>query len=144
MLISTYKFNTGSLQHSLPDALPVKCLIKPPLQRSFYATGNQSFGERPFKQFKPMRFSTPKSAKTQAKRKKWPPSRIISNTAQEQSLRSSETDNWILNHSSEKNTTDELEDLTKNASWKLTSILSFNGCTAKCAKTVHQLNEHEN
>jgi len=49
----------------------------------------------------------------------------------------------FVNLDSSDNTNDELEDSTINASWKLSCILSFNGCTAECAKRCHQLNEYE-
>ena len=33
--------------------------------------------------------------------------------------------------------------MTRNASWKLTAIVDFNGCIVNCAKTLHQLNDYE-
>ena len=38
---------------------------------------------------------------------------------------------------------DELEDISLKQKWKLTAVLTMNGCAEKCAKTVHMLNEYD-
>lgn len=125
---------------SLPDASPAKCLAMPPQRRRLcFNTASTVISEPPQKKLKPTLSSTPKSL---AKRKQ-PASKIIS-SKQDQSLGTSSAsskDDSTIDLDTSAN--DEFEDSTKNASWKLTSILKFNGCAPECAKTLHQLNEHE-